>query len=320
MSATTETLQRWICESAATSTTPRKGTRTAGSRPARPSRRSPTPGSAPSAGRASATSRCTRTSRDAGRDGTGGGGLGGAAGARCRAGVAPLRCDAGGEPSLPVVAAEGVRLRLADGRELIDGMASWWCAIHGYRHPALDGARHRAAREDGARDVRRAHARARRAPGRAPVELAPEGLERVFLADSGSVSVEVAIKMCLQYQRSLGHGGRTRLLTVRGGYHGDTTGAMAVCDPLDGMHSLFAGALPEHVFAARPPDGFDARTGRGLGGRGARARARSTRGELAAVIVEPVVQGAGGMRFHSPDMPRAAAFGLRRARAAARVR
>ena len=131
-------------------------------------------------------------------------------------------------------------------------------------------------------------------------ELAPAGLERVFLADSGSVAVEVAIKLCLQYQRALGHGARTRLLTVRGGYHGDTAGAMAVCDPVTGMHSLFAGVLPEHVFAERPPDGFDA----GLDEQWAmhvRELAAAHADELAAVIVEPVVQGAGGMRFHSPE-------------------
>ncbi|HLH13170.1 MAG TPA: adenosylmethionine--8-amino-7-oxononanoate transaminase, partial [Solirubrobacteraceae bacterium] len=130
-------------------------------------------------------------------------------------------------------------------------------------------------------------------------ELAPPGLERVFLADSGSVSVEVAIKLALQYQRARGRRGRTRLLTVRGGYHGDTTGAMAVCDPVGGMHSLFAGALPVHVFAERPPDGFhaplDPRWAAGV-----EELASAHADELAAVIAEPVVQGAGGMRFHSP--------------------
>jgi adenosylmethionine-8-amino-7-oxononanoate aminotransferase len=131
-------------------------------------------------------------------------------------------------------------------------------------------------------------------------ELAPEGLERVFLADSGSVSVEVAIKMCLQFQRAAGAEGRRRLLTVRGGYHGDTFGAMAVCDPVGGMHSLFTGVLPEHIFAERPPDGFTAQ----LDSRWAAALSELVAAhahELAAVIVEPVVQGAGGMRFHSPD-------------------
>jgi adenosylmethionine-8-amino-7-oxononanoate aminotransferase len=201
---------------------------------------------------------------------------------------------------LPVASAEGVRLRLADGRELIDGMASWWCAIHGYGNAALD----RAAAEQLERMAHvmfggLTHEPAVRLAERL-TELAPPGLERVFFADSGSVSVEVAIKMCLQFQRAQGRPGRKRLLTVRGGYHGDTLGAMAVCDPIDGMHSLFAGVLPEHVFAERPPDGFDA----GLDERWARQLSELV-GEhsqqLAAVIVEPIVQGAGGMRFHAPE-------------------
>ena len=202
--------------------------------------------------------------------------------------------------SLPVVSAQGVRLRLADGRELIDGMSSWWCAIHGYRHPALDEA---------VRDQLECmahvmfggltHEPAVRLAERL-IEIAPEGLERVFFADSGSVSVEVAIKMALQYQRATGHPERTRLFTVRGGYHGDTFGAMAVCDPVGGMHSMFTGVLAEHVFADRPPDGFD----RPLDGAWAEHVSRlfaEHADEIAAVIVEPVVQGAGGMRFHSPD-------------------
>jgi adenosylmethionine-8-amino-7-oxononanoate aminotransferase len=161
-------------------------------------------------------------------------------------------------PPLPVVSAQGVRLRLADGREPIDAMASWWCAIHGYRHPVLDGALTRQLE-------RMAHVMFGGLTHEGAVllcerlcELAPAGLERVFLADSGSVSVEVAIKLCVQYQRARGRPSRTRLLTVNGGYHGDTTGAMALCDPVGGMHSLFSGLLARHVFAERPPDGFQA--------------------------------------------------------------
>ena len=203
-------------------------------------------------------------------------------------------------PSLPVVSAKGVRLTLADGRELIDGMASWWCAIHGYRHPALDEAvQAQLGRMAHVMFGGLTHEPAVRLAERL-TQMAPAGLERVFLADSGSVSVEVAIKMCLQFQRATGHEGRTRLLTVRGGYHGDTFGAMAVCDPVGGMHSLFTGVQAEHVFADRPPDGF----GAGLDGDWAEhvsALAAEHTDELAAVIVEPVVQGAGGMRFHSPE-------------------
>lgn len=206
----------------------------------------------------------------------------------------PARLDA-----LPVVSAEGVRLRLADGRELIDGMSSWWCAVHGYRHPALDAAvRAQLERMAHVMFGGLTHEPAVRLAQRL-VQLTPDGLEHVFFADSGSVSVEVAIKMALQYQRARGHRGRTRLLTVRGGYHGDTFGAMAVCDPVGGMHSLFTGVLAEHVFAERPPDGFD----RPLDERWAahvRELAERHAEELATIILEPVVQGAGGMRFHSP--------------------
>jgi adenosylmethionine-8-amino-7-oxononanoate aminotransferase len=197
------------------------------------------------------------------------------------------------------VAAEGVRLRLADGRELIDGMSSWWCAVHGYRHPVLNAAvRSQLERMAHVMFGGLTHEPAVRLARRL-VELTPAGLEHVFFSDSGSVAVEVAIKMCLQYQRARGHPERRRLLTVRGGYHGDTFGAMAVCDPVGGMHGLFAGTLPAHVFAERPPDGFAAALDAAWAEGVAELLARHA-GELAAVIAEPVVQGAGGMRFHSP--------------------
>jgi adenosylmethionine-8-amino-7-oxononanoate aminotransferase len=193
-----------------------------------------------------------------------------------------------------------VRLTLADGRELIDGMSSWWCAIHGYRHPALDAAvQEQLGRMAHVMFGGLTHEPAVRLAERL-VEIAPVGLEQVFFADSGSVSVEVAIKLCLQFQRAMGHPGRTRLLTVRGGYHGDTFGAMAVCDPVSGMHSMFTGVLPEHVFAERPPDGFEAGLDEAWAAHVGELVARHAH-ELAAVIVEPVVQGAGGMRFHAPE-------------------
>ncbi len=202
-------------------------------------------------------------------------------------------------PALPVVGAQGVRLHLADGRQLIDGMSSWWCAVHGYRHPALDAAvREQLEQMAHVMFGGLTHEPAVRLAARL-AELAPEGLSEVFFCDSGSVAVEVALKMCVQYQAACGHGHRQRMLTVRGGYHGDTLGAMAVCDPDDGMHALFAGMVPRHVFAARPPDGF----GAGLDPDWAaalEALAADHADELAAVVVEPVVQGAGGMRFHSP--------------------
>ncbi|MGO8904154.1 MAG: adenosylmethionine--8-amino-7-oxononanoate transaminase [Solirubrobacteraceae bacterium] len=201
---------------------------------------------------------------------------------------------------LPVLSAQGVRLKLADGRELIDGMASWWCAIHGYRHAALDGAlREQLGRMAHVMFGGLTHEPAARLAERL-LQMAPDGLGAVFFADSGSVSVEVAIKMCLQFQRARGRAGRTRLFTVRGGYHGDTFGAMSLCDPVGGMHSLFTGTLATQVFAERPPDGF----GAGLDERWAAHVSELVERhseELAAIVLEPVVQGAGGMRFHSPE-------------------
>ena len=200
---------------------------------------------------------------------------------------------------LPVSSARGVRLLLADGRELIDGMSSWWCAIHGYRHPQLDAA-------VSGQLARMAHVMfggLTHEPGvrlaEELVNLAPAGLERVFFADSGSVAVEVAIKLALQYQRARGLPRRSRLLTVRGGYHGDTFGAMAIGDPVAGMHSLFTGVLPQHVFADRPPDGFAAELDENWAAHVDELAARHA-ADLAAIVLEPVVQGAGGMRFHSP--------------------
>jgi adenosylmethionine-8-amino-7-oxononanoate aminotransferase len=198
-------------------------------------------------------------------------------------------------PPLPVVAAEGVRLRLADGRELVDGMSSWWAAIHGYRHPVLDAAvRDQLGAMSHVMFGGLTHGPAVEL-ARLLVQITPDGLEHVFLTDSGSVAVEVAIKMCLQYQRSRGRPGKHRLMTWRGGYHGDTFGAMSVCDPEGGMHALWRDVLPRQVFAGPPPAAFEPGYVAEL--------ARLVEGhadELAAVIVEPVVQGAGGMRFHDP--------------------
>ena len=200
---------------------------------------------------------------------------------------------------LLVASAQGVRLRLADGRELVDGMASWWCAIHGYSNPRLDRAM--AEQLDQMAHVMfggLTHEPAVRLAAQL-VDLTPAGLEHVFFADSGSVAVEVAIKMALQYSRARGHPERRRLLTVRGGYHGDTFGAMAVCDPIGGMHSMFSGILPVHVFVERPPAGFDAPLDPDYEKLVEDAVAQHS-DELAAVIVKPVVQGAGGMHSYSP--------------------
>jgi adenosylmethionine---8-amino-7-oxononanoate aminotransferase len=200
---------------------------------------------------------------------------------------------------LVVASAEGVRLKLADGRELIDGMSSWWAAIHGYRHPVLDAAlREQASRMSHVMFGGLTHEPAARLAGRL-VDIAPAGLEHVFFSDSGSVAVEVAIKMALQYWRSRGRPGKRRLLTWRGGYHGDTFHAMSVCDPQGGMHSLWGDLLPQQVFADAPPAGFTAPGDASYAEQLAKLFDRHAH-ELAAVIVEPVVQGAGGMRFHAP--------------------
>ncbi|MFJ9341820.1 adenosylmethionine--8-amino-7-oxononanoate transaminase [Streptomyces sp. NPDC101733] len=209
----------------------------------------------------------------------------------------------GRQEALVVSSASGVRLRLAapaQGRgELVDGMSSWWSAIHGYNHPVLNEAA--TAQLDRMSHVMfggLTHEPAVRLAARL-VEITPPGLEHVFLSDSGSVSVEVAVKMCLQYWRSLGRTGKTRLLTWRGGYHGDTWQPMAVCDPEGGMHELWQGHLPQQVFADAPPGDFDTPVDPAYREH-LRALIAAHADELAAVIVEPVVQGAGGMRFHNP--------------------
>jgi adenosylmethionine-8-amino-7-oxononanoate aminotransferase len=195
-----------------------------------------------------------------------------------------------------VESAAGVRLRLADGRELVDGMSSWWAAVHGYRHPVLDAAlADQAGRMSHVMFGGLTHEPAVTL-ATTLVELTPPGLEHVFLCDSGSIGVEVAIKMALQAQRALGRPGRQKLATWRGGYHGDTFHPMSVCDPEGGMHSLWTGVLPAQVFAGPPPAGFDPSYAGDLVGMVSRHS-----DELAAVIVEPVVQGAGGMRFHDPE-------------------
>ena len=201
---------------------------------------------------------------------------------------------------------KGGRIVLRGGESLVDGMASWWCAVHGYRHPDLMRALHRQA-------GRMPHVMFGGLTHEPAVELArklldmtPPGLDRVFFSDSGSVAVEVAIKMAVQYQRAMGRPERSRLLTVRGGYHGDTFGAMSVCDPENGMHADFGGILPRQLFASRPSCRF------GTEYDPASAESFETllerrAGEVAAVILEPVLQGAGGMWMYHPEFLRRAA-------------
>jgi adenosylmethionine---8-amino-7-oxononanoate aminotransferase len=210
-------------------------------------------------------------------------------------------------PSYLVEGAQGVRLRLTDSdgssHTVIDAMASWWCMIHGYRNPVLDTTlRKQANRFSHVMFGGLTHEPAIRLAERL-VGISAEPLRHVFFCDSGSVSLEVAVKLALQYQLARGRHGRTRLLTIRGGYHGDTFTPMSVCDPVTGMHAMFTGALTEQVFGPRPPAGYDrsaddpelvawAATMTSL------AAAHS--GEIAAIVVEPVLQGAGGMYAYSP--------------------
>ena len=210
--------------------------------------------------------------------------------------VYPLR-------SREAVATNGVRIKLKDGRELVDGMASWWCAIHGYRHPALIRALHdQAGRMPHVMFGGLTHEPAVNLAAKL-LEITPRGLEHVFFADSGSVAVEVALKMALQYQQASGTPRRTKILALRGGYHGDTLGAMSVCDPVNGMHSLFTGVLPEQVFAPRPECRFAMPYDASDAAAFERVLQRHA-DSLAAVILEPIVQGAGGMWFYHPDFLR----------------
>ena len=193
-------------------------------------------------------------------------------------------------PAYKVTRAQGVRLRIEGHGEVIDGMSSWWCAIHGYNHPRLN-----AALSDQAE--RFAHVMFGGLTHDPAIELAKRLLDlteghfdEVFFADSGSVSVEVALKMAWQYQKARGESRRTKILAFEKSYHGDTFGAMNVCDPVTGMHALFRGILPEQIFCAPPPDEEDFL-----------AKMQAHGDEIAAVIIEPVVQGAGGMRFYDPS-------------------
>ena len=215
-----------------------------------------------------------------------------------------------------VLGASGVRLDLetADGSrvEAIDAMSSWWSAVHGYGDPRLRAAMEaQHARFDHVMFGGLTHAPAVELAERL-VEITPDGLEHVFLADSGSVCVEVALKLTLQVQRARGHTGRRRILSLRGAYHGDTSGAMSVCDPEDGMHAAFTGLVAEQRFAPRPPlawrtwDGLDSDPAETAAWLHELERLEAVHGhELAGIIVEPVLQGAGGMRPWSPTCLRA---------------
>jgi adenosylmethionine-8-amino-7-oxononanoate aminotransferase len=213
-----------------------------------------------------------------------------------------------------VLEADGIHLTLAavDGArfDAIDAMSSWWCAIHGYRNPVLDAA----LREQAARFSHVMFGGLTHEPAVVLAEqlvaLSPPPLEHVFFADSGSVSIEVAMKLAVQYQAAVGRPERRRFVALRGAYHGDTTGAMSVCDPVDGMHSLFPGLVAEQLFIPRPPPA--ATVAGGLVGNGVdyaevdqwvvavEELIECHQHELAAIVIEPVLQGAGGMHIYPP--------------------
>ncbi|BCQ33968.1 adenosylmethionine-8-amino-7-oxononanoate aminotransferase [Erwinia rhapontici] len=200
-------------------------------------------------------------------------------------------------PCYPVVAAAGTSLELADGRELVDGMSSWWAAIHGYNHPRLNQALQMQMAQMSHVMFGGVTHPAAVALCRRLVAMTPQNLTCVFLADSGSVAVEVSMKMALQYWQAKGEK-RQRFLTLRNGYHGDTFAAMSVCDPQNSMHSLYQGYLPEHLFAPAPPR-FD-QPWQAQDADALESLIVEHHRQLAAVILEPIVQGAGGMRFYHP--------------------
>ncbi len=203
-------------------------------------------------------------------------------------------------PTQLVESAQGVRLKLQDGRELIDGMASWWCVIHGYNHPKLN----QAAKDQIDRVAHVMFGGLTHEPAiklcQTLVNITPEPLQQVFLADSGSISVEVAIKMAIQFWQAKGKPSRRKILSLRGGYHGDTFAAMSVCDPDTGMHHLFNETVTKQVFTERPNCRFD-KSYNPNSINDFKRNIEEHHQNLAAVILEPIVQGAGGMWFYHPE-------------------
>lgn len=210
----------------------------------------------------------------------------------------------------PVASAEGVYLTLADGRRLIDGMSSWWCTIHGYSHPTLvESICNQASKMAHVMFGGLTHEPAINLAQKL-VHLTPEGLDKVFISDSGSVAVEVAIKMAIQYQQARGNSAKTKLVALNRGYHGDTLGAMSLCDPTTGMHHLFSGLLAEQYFIPEPQVGFHQDwqqcKGEETDVQPLRHCLEKNHHTIAALILEPIVQGAGGMRFYHPEYLRQA--------------